>query len=101
MKSRPVAGIFLAFLFVSLAFSQSKSTRALSGTDQYQGLTRIDRRLNDRNQATPRHNATQHHKAKLNVGASSGVSRGYVNDSFDATVLGNWTHWLQVKGTTP
>src|SRR6202049_4919707 len=31
MKNRPVAGIFLAFLFVSFAFSQSKTTGALSG----------------------------------------------------------------------
>jgi len=31
MKSRRVAGIFLVLLFVSSAFSQSKTTRALSG----------------------------------------------------------------------
>ena len=53
---------------------------------------RIDHRFNDRNQATLRFNITQDHETNENVGALIGVSRGYVNDFFDSTVLGNWTH---------
>jgi hypothetical protein len=61
-------------------------------TDQYQGLMRIDHRFNDRNQATLRYNITKDFETNQNVGALVGVSRGYVTDYFDSTVLGNWTH---------
>jgi len=61
-------------------------------TDQYQGMLRIDHQFNTKNQATFRYNTTKDFETNQNVGALVGVSRGYVNDFFDSTLLGNWIH---------
>ncbi|HEV2687094.1 MAG TPA: TonB-dependent receptor, partial [Bryobacteraceae bacterium] len=61
-------------------------------SDQYQGLTRLDHRFNDRNQVDFRYNITSLHETNQNIGALVGVSRGYVTDYFDSTALANWTH---------
>ncbi|HYL74138.1 MAG TPA: carboxypeptidase regulatory-like domain-containing protein [Bryobacteraceae bacterium] len=61
-------------------------------SDQYQGLARIDHRINDKNQVDFRYNITKLFETNQNIGALVGVSRGYVSDYFDSTVLANWTH---------
>ena len=61
-------------------------------SDQYQGLMRIDHRFSERNQTSLRYNITKDFETNQNVGALVGVSRGYINDTFDSTALGNWTH---------
>jgi hypothetical protein len=61
-------------------------------TDQYQGLMRIDHRFSDSDQAGFRYNVTKSFDTNQNIGALVGVSRGYISDVFDSTVLASWTH---------
>ena len=61
-------------------------------TDQYQGLLRIDHRVNDRDQLNFRYNITQSSDTNPNLSGLTGYSRGYIQENFDSTVLGAWTH---------
>ncbi len=61
-------------------------------SDQYQGLTRLDHRVNDKNQLNFRYNITNLQETNQNIGALVGVTRGYVTSYFDSTGLANWTH---------
>lgn len=61
-------------------------------TDQYQGITRLDHRFNDRNMMSFRFNTTKSFDTNQNLAALVGFSRGFVNDAFDATGVGNWTY---------
>ncbi len=61
-------------------------------TDQYQGLLRLDHRVNERNLLTFRFNATSLDDKNPNLSALTGVSRGYVQTTFDTTALAGYTH---------
>jgi hypothetical protein len=83
------------------ALTASPATRALftnnSGvfpflTDQFQGLMRIDHRVNDANQLGFRYNVTNSTDTNPNVTALIGVSRGYVQEYLDSDALAQWTH---------
>ncbi|MGI8991586.1 MAG: TonB-dependent receptor [Bryobacteraceae bacterium] len=61
-------------------------------TDQYQGLIRVDHRVSDRDQLSFRYNITQSFDTNPNLSGLTGYSRGYVQENFDSTALGSWTH---------
>ncbi len=61
-------------------------------SDQYQGLMRLDHRINDANQLTFRFNTTKLYETNPNLSALTAFSRGYVQDNFDTTTMAGWTH---------
>ncbi len=61
-------------------------------TDQYQGLLRIDHRINDANQVGFRYNVTSSTDTNPNVTALIGVSRGYIQEFLDSNAIAQWTH---------
>ena len=61
-------------------------------TDQHQGILRFDHQPNDANQFTFRFNASSLFDTNPNVSALTGYSRGFVQDTFDATGFLGWFH---------
>lgn len=61
-------------------------------TDSYQGLLRIDHRINENNQVNFRYNVTTVADTNPNLGGLVGFSRGFSQETFDSTALASWTH---------
>ncbi|HYM11219.1 MAG TPA: TonB-dependent receptor [Bryobacterales bacterium] len=61
-------------------------------SDSYQGLVRLDHRINDSNQLNFRYNVTKDYETNQNLAALVGFSRGYIQDFFDSTALASLTH---------
>ena len=61
-------------------------------TDSYQGIVRLDHQINDTNQLSFRYNVTKSFDTNQNLSALVGLSRGYVQDTFDSNALLGWTH---------
>ena len=66
-------------------------------TDSYQGLFRIDHRLNARNQLNLRYNISKGYDTNPNLAALVGVSRGYIQDYLDNTAVAAWTHLISSR----
>jgi hypothetical protein len=61
-------------------------------TDSYQGLWRVDHRVNSNNQLNFRYNISKINETNQKLAALVGASRGFVQDFLDNTAIGTWTH---------
>ncbi len=61
-------------------------------TDRHQGLARLDHQFNRDNQFSLRLNTSKVYDTNPNVSALTGISRGFLQDTFDATVAMSWIH---------
>ncbi|MES1260279.1 MAG: carboxypeptidase regulatory-like domain-containing protein, partial [Acidobacteriota bacterium] len=61
-------------------------------TDRHQGLLRLDHQWNQNNQLSARFNTSKVYDTNPNVSALTGISRGYVQDTFDTVGALSWIH---------
>ncbi len=61
-------------------------------TDDHKGLIRLDYRKSDKDIFSIRQNVSNIFETNEGIGALVGFSRGFVQDFFDSTTLGSWTH---------
>ena len=61
-------------------------------TDRHQGLLRLDHHWNQNNQLSARLNTSKVFDTNPNVSALTGISRGYVQDTFDTALALSWIH---------
>jgi Carboxypeptidase regulatory-like domain len=61
-------------------------------TDDHKGLIRLDYRKSDKDIVSLRQNVSKIFETNEGIGALVGFSRGFVQDFFDSTTLGSWTH---------
>jgi hypothetical protein len=61
-------------------------------TDQHQGLLRLDHQWNQNNQLSARFNTSKVYDTNPNVNALTGISRGFIQDTFDSVGSLSWVH---------
>lgn len=61
-------------------------------TDQHQGLLRLDHQWNQNNQLSARFNTSKLYDTNPNVSALTGISRGFIQDTFDSAGSLSWVH---------
>jgi hypothetical protein len=61
-------------------------------TDQHQGLLRLDHSWNQNNQLSLRFNTSKFFDTNPNVSALTGISRGFLQDTFDTSGALSWIH---------
>jgi hypothetical protein len=61
-------------------------------TDQHQGLLRLDHSWNQSNQLSARFNTSKVFDTNPNVSALTGISRGFLQDTFDTSGALSWIH---------
>ena len=66
-------------------------------TDQYQGLLRLDHQWNQNNQLSARFNTSKLYDTNPNVSALTGISRGFIQDTFDTAGSLSWIHMFQPR----
>ena len=61
-------------------------------TDQHQGLLRLDHQWNQNNQLSARFNTSKVFDTNPNVSALTGISRGFIQETFDTVGAFSWIH---------
>ncbi len=61
-------------------------------TDQHQGLVRLDHQFSANDQFSMRSNTSKFYDTNPNVSALTGISRGFIQDTFDSALSLSWIH---------